>query len=534
MKKILFSTLLLLLTLTSGAQVLEHRSWQLHDPDWNHLQKAIPMAAEEGMNRIQLSHNIVMDAEELWEKEGHEERLEVVRKAIALAHEHGLKVDMWTHEVSGVPEEYLAEDGRCVLNEDLWEWLGEKYEHLFDLVPELDGLVLTFSETDYAVYQNDKVISDEPEMKRIARMADAIYDVCLKRGKILMIRTFVHRPTELDWIGQAMQSIAESIEDQSQLVVMSKCVPHDWHPYFPYNPMLGNVGGMRQVVEIDLGQEYTGKSWILHGEVGYVRDVLEYARSKGVIGSVARVERKNLHALGTPNEVNIHAFSRLVRDPSLTTEQLWQEWTEGRYGAGAAQYLIPALKNTYDVTNIILYPQEQWINRHSELADWKYAYRHITDYKGYSVKSWLNSQKYERMHRELLHPVPETFLRIRNEKELARQLSRDCLENLERARPYLSEEDYSELLHYFELADQNIEIFEHHTLAFYKSLRLMDLEKVPGSEEEQEQLRREMKQHIGALRRLAGRMERLYSPHIAPGNPEKIMRFVRDIEKRLK
>ena len=81
------------------ARVLPHRSWQFLDSNWEHMAAAIPKAKAAGMNRIQLSHRIIMDAEQLWERKGHAQRLALVRKAIELAHANGLKVDMWTHEL---------------------------------------------------------------------------------------------------------------------------------------------------------------------------------------------------------------------------------------------------------------------------------------------------------------------------------------------------------------------------------------------------------------------------------------------------
>ncbi len=64
-----------------GQQVLPHRSWQFHDAHGDYLRQAIPKAKAAGMNRIQLSHQIVMDAEQLWQGAGHEQRLALVRKA---------------------------------------------------------------------------------------------------------------------------------------------------------------------------------------------------------------------------------------------------------------------------------------------------------------------------------------------------------------------------------------------------------------------------------------------------------------------
>jgi len=525
----LIGTVLCALAIASTSHALQHRSWQFHDPDWDYLQKAIPMAKSAGMNRIQLSHRIIMDAEQLWSGKDHEERLELVRKSIALAHEHDLKVDMWTHELSGVPNEFI-EGGKAKLSPELWEWLRQKYEKVFELLPDLDGLVLTFAETDFSVYKNNKTISDDSQPRRIVKLIDVLSGVCAKKGRELLVRTFVYEPHEVQWMEEVLKLVSAELGDRKNITIMTKCVPHDWTPYYPYNPLLGKTSGLPQVVEIDLGQEFTGQSKILHCEVDYVHRVLAHARDKDVVGAVARVERMDNYALGTPNEVNIFAFSKLINDSEESTEELWNEWGTERYGEKAASHVISALKRTFDITNLTFFPLEQWIVNHSKIPSWGYAYSHITSRQN---AKWSPSPKNESARDELLKPTQDTLTRITAEKDLARELSEQSLNDLEKARENLKQEDYEELLAYLELGRDNVEVFFHQNMAMFGFLALKNQNKIDSESETARQLRTRTESHVLELREWADVMEKRYGADVWPGNPQRIREFAESVEERL-
>lgn len=515
----------------ASAQVLAHRSWQFQDPDWAYLQQAIPRAAAAGMNRIQLSHRIVMDAEELWEGDGAAGRLERFRNCAKLARQHGLKVDMWTHELSGLPKDrFRGEGGKPVLSDELWDWVAAKYAKLFGLVPELDGLVLTFAETDYSVYK-DSVISDLPRPRRVARLIEVMADACRKHDKLLIVRTFVYEPSEIDSLREALAAIAATAERTHNILVMTKCVPHDWTPYYPFNPLLGDVSGLPQIVEIDLGQEFTGLSRILHCEVDYVKYVMDHARGRGVVGGVARVERIEHHALDTPNEVNIHAFSRLLQEPGLSAEALWREWASRRYGEKVASHVIRALEPTFDITNLTYFPLEYWIVNHSLVPDWRYAFGHITSRQN---AKWIPSPRQLAARDELLRPTAATLIKIDAEKDAARRLAALSLSALDEARDDLADADYRELKRYLELGRDNVEVFRAHNLAMFTLLHL-EHRKAAGDADETEiaRIRKDVETQIDALLKWADWMEKTYGAEIYPGNPARIRAFADEVAKRL-
>jgi len=540
--QVAFQTFVFLLLSTGGeavlagapSAVLGHRSWQFQSADWGYLQKAIPLAKAAGMNRIQVSHDIVMDAEELWEGRGSAAKLELVRKAAALAHKRDLKVDMWTHELSGVPKGRFRDPSgkRVVLSPELWKWVEDKYERLFKLVPELDGLVLTFAETDYSVY-SDRVVSNEDPAERVAHLIKVMADVCGRRGKLLIVRTFVYEPREIGFLHEALQAIAQQVGTSGGVIVMTKCVPHDWTPYYPFNPLLGNVSSLPQIVEIDLGEEFTGQSKLLHCEVDYIKCVMDYVREQDLAGAVARVERMDNHALGTPNEVNIHAFSRLTQDVKLSADALWREWTVKQYGPKAAPHMVRALRRTYEITNLTYFPLEYWIANHSQVPSWGYAVGHITSRQN---AKWIPSPKQILARDELLAPTGDTLVKIDNEKDLARKFLEMSRKDLGVAYTEgLSNAEYDRLRGYFDLAEENIEIFRYHNLSLFSALRYRaDVNRGGVRPPDLDAILQQTLTYVAKLRQQANRIESRFGPNVWPGTPARVRQFADEVEAQIK
>lgn len=496
-----------------GNPVMTYRVWQFLDSDWEYLQRAIPRARQDDMNRIQLGQKIINNAHTLYKSP---ETLDLVRKATRLAHKHGLKVDIWTHELADVPGS-LRKDGKIVLNDALWQWLREKYARVFKLVPEVDGLVLTCAESQANIY-SDRVASDLPPDARIAKLLGVMADICREHGKMLFVRTFVYMPGELQAMRRAVTTVADAVRDKGNVVIMSKCVPHDWSPFYPYDPTLGDTAGLPQVIEIDLGEEYTGLSHFLHCEVNYVHAVFRHCRMPAVVGAVARVDRdRDNRALGTPNEVNLYAFKRLTHDPSPTVDQLWAEWTEARYGREAAPYVIDALKATYDITNLAFYPLENCMQNHSGLCGWDYAHSHITLA---TPAKWIASPRHELARDELLHPTWITLTKIAAEKDAARRLAEKSLEILDRGREHLRPDDYRDLRRRLEFGRDVVEVCRYQNLAFEATLRYLNrVQGIDPGHETLDELRAEALEYIASLDQSADVMEQRHGHATRLGNP---------------
>ena len=417
------------------AKPLPIRVWQLHDYNMEHIHRLIDMAAEQRINRIQLSHNIVMDVEEPLSKP---QLVKDINTICEWAHEKNIRVDMWTHELNGIPRE-LLKDGKADLNDPrLWEFVKGKYTKLFELCPDLDGLVLTMHETAMSIYHDTKVSSSTTPEQRVAKLIDSMDDVCKSFGKEFFVRTFSYEPAELKYIQGGLK------ECKADVIVMTKCCPHDWQPYYPFNPAIGDVGGKRQVVEFDLGHEYLGLATVPYININYLKKHLDYDVSKGIIGAVIRVERLKWRAVDTPNQANIDVFTKMLLNPTANPHALFKNWLADRYGEAAMPHLYNAFMRTEEATDKCLFTLGFWMSNHSLLPSYDYAKDHLY---------WLTTAKwdpsYADLEKELFNPTPATLKKIAAEKDFALNHIEQSAADIEKARPYLTADDYAQLTELF-------------------------------------------------------------------------------------
>lgn len=533
------SILLIICLLTteriSGAvKSIERRAYQIGSNMNTENLRAMDKAARYGMTRIQITNKLtnIIDGQNKIDRE----LLKRVCWAIREARKRGLRVDLNTQAVNNAPE-HLINDGKVVLNEDFYDWLDAKYRRLIPLLPDdYDAIVLKLAESKWDIYKDEHVVSDKTPAERIYRMIRFFYNLCVREDKMLIVRTFVHRNHELTAMIKALNRLRSELGNDSRLFAMSKCIPHDWHPYYPYNWTFRQLKDIPIIIEIDLGNEYTGLNIVPYYQVDYVKYIIHYGINHGATGVAVRTAREGYSAFSTPNEVNLYSISRLLIKPNLDTDSLATQWLANNYSREAAPYILKALKRTYDIGNIMFFPNQQWLLFHSRVSSWNYAYKHLTDFKSYSVESWLASPKYQRKHEMLLWPGDDTFIMIRNEKELARRLIKASLKDLECACVYMSSKQFDNLIRPFNIMKDHIEVFEQHALAFYKSLRYRHLEggNEPNTQNERKRLRFELQTHVDEMYRIANQLDDDYGKGIFEDNSERLRSFAEEIESIIK
>lgn len=426
---------LLILAAAAYAEPLPMRVWQFQDYNMDHMKRLVDLAAQNNVNRIQLSHEIVMDVEEPL---NNPQLVKDINTVCEWAQAKGIKVDMWTHELNGIPQE-LLKDGKANLDDPkLWEFVTSKYDKLFKLCPKLDGLVLTMQETAMSIYHEDAVASSITPEKRVARLIDDLAKVCEKFKKDFFVRTFSYEPAELKYI---MEGLALC---ESDPIVMTKCVPHDWQPYYPNNPAIGNVGGKRQIVEFDLGEEFTGLSTVPYIELDHLKRRLDYDLTKNICGAVLRVERLKWRSVDTPNWANIEIFTKMLNDPSADPNELFKEWLGKKYGEDAVPHLYSAFMRTFDIVNKSYFVLGFWVTNHSKVPDYGYATKSL---RGRTSAKWDPITK--PVEQELFNPTAETIKKIDAEKDEALELVNASIADMRRAKPYLTGENYDYLMNLF-------------------------------------------------------------------------------------
>ncbi|MDQ7051900.1 MAG: dihydrodipicolinate synthase family protein [candidate division KSB1 bacterium] len=422
------------LPLRSQPQSIPYRMWELQDSDEAYLKKMIRLAPKYHINAIQFSHAIVHHAHQVLDEP---DRAAKLRRLIQLAKSEGLHTYIWTHEFEHVPEEFVVDGKLQVDSTRIWQWLRQKYEQVYALLPDLAGIVLTATETDFRPNDTKKVHSKMTPEAILTRVANTLYEVSATRGKRLIFRTFTQNPEQFQGYQHALAAMHPDI------IIMTKCVPFDWNPFFPNNSLLGAVAPHPQIVEFDLGQEYNGQSNFPFADPQYYLNRWNHARSKQVAGFVLRTERLDQHIVGTPNEVNLYAFKLAVENPEVSADEVWQAWGRQRYGQKAGQQIKAVLEPTAWAVRHMLYVRGMWFSDQSQIPTGMNLREYVQQYRLFA--QYVPRPEYQAFAQKLLSPDETLIDWVIAEKESAVHLARTALQRLPSLRPFIQERDYLQL-----------------------------------------------------------------------------------------
>lgn len=363
----------------SAQSPVQIRGWNILSDSFEDDIATISAAKTYNINHLQLSHDLVMDLQELRDPKRHK----LVNDLISEAHSAGIKeVVVWDHALYNLkyyPDKFkTGPDGTINLDDpDFREWFSADYRNLMSLAPEADGVVLTFIETGArAENQYSEKLKTGPE--KLAAVVDAVAEVvCNELGKQLYIRTFAYTDAEyLNTIG----CIGYIKNDKVRL--MMKETPHDFFLTHPNDKYAGTIE-RPTIMEFDACNEFNGQGVIANTWPEYIiRRWSDLIQRPNVIGYVARTDRYgNTRLVGTPNEILLYALSRYAEDQSLTAEKISREFISSKYGKKSLRYLKPAFGLAYDIVSSSLYTLGTNMANHSKMDydPYKSSYgRHVS------------------------------------------------------------------------------------------------------------------------------------------------------------
>ncbi|MCZ7582784.1 MAG: hypothetical protein M5R36_05300 [Deltaproteobacteria bacterium] len=501
--------------------------WILMDTDRDHVSWVLQQAAAFGVDNVQLSHDLIMDIDEITEDE---DKAILLQDIAQEAHGLGLKVWVWAHEFAR--ETYLIcfdPDG------DVWERRRKAYRDGLARIPEIDGVVLMFGSSDaepwYVPCFCQWCLEQEPignpildlihsnPVQRLQQIYDVVGGVVMGEfGKELRVRTFMHMPIELDWLRDSLKTY-----ENPDLMVMSKDVPQDWQPYYPDNPLIGDVGHRHQIIEMDLGNEYWGLSNILNGQVDYIYRRSRYERDAGARGYGARVERGDQHAFGNPNEINIYAASRLIPDETDVPDEVYRDWFDARYGiagdTASAVVLKRVFRTSHDAIRKMYYTLGMWtLEKGSD----------VTGSARYPEQLWSrNTTPYDgdwqAIFTSLAFPGEQTLRDLWQESTEAIEIAQDNLDLLDSIEgSFSTADDFDELREMLERHRDATIVWRSMKDAmfrymFWRAGHPDQADFVEGDAEE--------------LLDLADDMEARWGSSVTPGDPDRIRDFVADLRQ---
>ncbi|TVR17665.1 MAG: hypothetical protein EA401_00300 [Planctomycetota bacterium] len=347
--------------------------------DAAYIDATIAAAKARGVRAIQFSHKLCHHAEDVLDKPEHAAQVAVMVKAVRAA---GLEAWCWTHEFHSPPREFCEDDGRLRCDEPgLADYLNEKYARLCtEVLPGLSGIIVTFAECPYPVYQDHRVISQSSPTQRTRRLIDQLYAALRPHGVRLAVRDFVYRVDEVEAMGQALAGLPEDV------VIMSKAVPHDWHPDYPIYPLIGFFPQHEQWVEHDFGFEYEGQHLLPYANVDTITARIIAERRRGIQSWCLRLDRYSGQlgpsALATPWGSLVLAVAHAASAGESISATV-HEWEGGQFPGAAAW-----LREATDCTRRVLFPRGQWYGNHSNIPTFGYAQTHLNGGNADRLAAW--------------------------------------------------------------------------------------------------------------------------------------------------
>jgi hypothetical protein len=514
--------------------------WQFHEFNIPKLEDAVRRARGYGVNFLIFSHEFFRSVEGFLASDDdarpdapspHVQQLRRgenfriipgwktdLRRIGDLATAQGIPYYLWVHEFDDLPTRFLVK-GRVDMDDPaLWTYLQERYRRLLAAVPGTAGFVLTLHESDLKVFRHGDIATSADVPERIYRVSKLLYDLLRQHGKQLIVRNFFYEPLEMEYFKRGVERLPDDV------IVMSKDTTHEFHPYYPWDPLHGKMGPKRQLIEIDLGVE---KAWDPRGayaQTDYIRRVANRARETRAAGLVGRARLHAAQPFSSSHEVNLYAFSRFVADPGLAVDRVLTDWAAGRYPARAVPHLVAALKRTEEINHRGRWHLEYWFTKEigREWADYAYIYSRVLQRSRFK---WTGAPADRDLEDKLYRPDDETFRRAMAEKDWVVAEVRAGQNDLRQAARYLSpaqlgplEEDFRFLL--------DAALLQREWLRAYFAHRMYLDQSSPAR-------RRTLDEAIGALEQRERASGVTYGLNPDTGRRHNIDGFVRELRRRV-
>ena len=277
--------------------------------------------------------------------------LDVVNVGCKRAHDAGIKMYLWHHELdlpddfSKVYPEILNSDNDIEVTHPLVkDFLANRVYDFFAAYPYMDGIILTLHETKVPLLKlkNQKL----GKVERVKYVTQTLYEACKEIGKELIVRPFASIEEDYEMMTKAYESIS------TDLMIMDKWTQFDWSLCLPHNKFFNKIKNNPIFVETDIFGEYFGKDRLPIMLKDHIKEKFEYCESFNVSGYVSRIDRAGQHPFGGPNEVNLDIMNAYMLGEDV--EKAINNFFEKNYPE-AAKEVRELMENTEEIQKKIFY-----------------------------------------------------------------------------------------------------------------------------------------------------------------------------------
>ncbi len=383
--------------------------WEFEDGRLPYLQQAVEIGRKHKINHIQMSSSIVRSVSDLV---ADSEKVRELRQVALAAKQGDMTVFLWAPELQDLPP------GASIRDPLTANRIRERYTRLHTALPAIDGLVLDLDPGSLSG------TSASERAGALTTLVDLLHGVCSGVDWDLWVRLDAKTPDELEWMTKGVTDSNPSIG------VFVPIVIHEWSPKSPYHPALGTFGERRHIVEFDLANRNFGRCILPYCYAERVAEQLKFAREKGAVGAVARVDCGRDHVIGSACAINLWTFCRFLQNPSTSLETVWSDYFRETFGKSDQEQLRACLESTDEVVErVFLSEGSLFLSDESRIPSLKGAQNRLSEE---GLSNWDPS--FGRTERNLLKMSTYTAGKLVKEKDEAVARALEARAVLERAR----------------------------------------------------------------------------------------------------
>lgn len=292
------------------------------------------------VNQLQLSHEIchnLKDVKRQWNRN-------IVNNLTQYAHKAGIsEVFVWDHalyNLSYYPERF-KKNGQINLDDPgFWEWLKDDYRKMLDKIPEVNGIVLTLTETGNRVEDQYSEKWKAPAEKMAAFVDSVAAVVVTERGIKLYLRRLTSDKTERDKLSECFRLIT-----CREITVMEKEAPHEFIINHPVADWIQDIQ-FPVIIEFDCAHEWNGQGNVasFFPETHYERWKY-YQKLPNVIGFSIRTDRfGKTSILNGPAEINLFTLHEAATNPAATFDEITEKYISEKYDSASVPFFKEAFK----------------------------------------------------------------------------------------------------------------------------------------------------------------------------------------------
>ena len=277
------------------------------------------------------------------------------------------------------------------LNAEVVKWWKEKVNEIYKLIPDFGGfLVKANSEGEPGPQDFGRTHADGANM---------LAGVLKPHKGIVMWRAFVYTPQSPDRANQAyLEFMPLDGQFADNVIIQIKNGPVDFQPREPYSPLFTAMQKTPMMVEFQITQEYLGAANHLVYLAPMWQEFFSFVKpgSLKAMAGVANIGDNTNWCGHHFAQANWYAFGRLAWNPSLTSEQIAEEWLGQTFSLGSAvansQLLNMMLASREACVSYMMplgihhifagnhhYGPEPWYAPRGVRADWTPPYYHKAD-----------------------------------------------------------------------------------------------------------------------------------------------------------